>query len=58
MKVILTKVDDSKDSQRVEFKCDYGVGSAHWLSDQPVANSEYEVELDCNDSLKIGRAHV
>jgi hypothetical protein len=53
MRIVLTKIEKSTDQLLVAFKCDYGFGIAHWLSDSPNVDSEYEVEIDCDDVLKI-----
>ena len=54
MRIVLTEINGSTDNQRVGFKCDYGFGVAQWLSDSPVVETEYEVEIDCDDVLRLG----
>ena len=54
MRIVLTETKDLADERLVVFKCDDGHGLAHWLSNVPIVESEYEVEIDCDEVLKFG----
>ncbi len=51
MRIDLTEVDESKGEPFVQFRSEYGTASANWMGARPAVNRQYDVELDCEETL-------
>lgn len=53
MRVQINEIIHENLNTIVAFSSNFGSAKAYWDGDEPIANSEYQVEVDINNTLGI-----